>query len=187
MPTGSRYKDYQLLAGKTTVCGVVLDYWSQPYIVKHVLKRPCTRCGLASPKKDNKMKVDFSAVADSFEPRKAGEVQGTLIKHEINPASASSGQPTLRLEWSEDESPNRRIFRTYSLQPKALWSVKRDLIRMGADVAEMNSPAADLDAICESLYGTSSTLVFGDPRPGKDTKTGEDRLYDNFVEVKKPE
>lgn len=154
-----------------------------------------TQDGLDSPNKNvaqatnkdrNTMKVDFSAVADSFEPRKAGEVQGTLIKHEINPASASSGQPTLKLEWSEDESPNRRIFRTYSLQPKALWSVKRDLIRMGADVAEMNSPTADLDAICESLYGVSSTLVFGDPRPGKD-KDGNDRLYDNMTEVRKPD
>lgn len=136
------------------------------------------------------MKVNFSAVADSFQPRDKGEYDGTLISHKINEASASSGQPTVTLEWSEDDSPNRKMFKTYSLQPKALWSLKRDLVRIGKArpdfIEELNKPEADLDELITSLYGFSNTLVYGEPREGK-SKDGEDRLYDNFLEVKDPD
>lgn len=136
------------------------------------------------------MKVNFSAVSDSFEPRGKGEYDGTLISHKINEASASSGQPTVTLEWSEDDSPNRKMFKTYSLQPKALWALKRDLVRIGKArpdfIEELNSPDADLDTLITSLYGFSNTLVYGEPREGKG-KDGEDRLYDNFLEVKDPD
>lgn len=141
------------------------------------------------------MKVNFSAVSDSFEPRKAGDYQGTLIEHEINQASASSGQPTLRLKWSEDDSPNNFMFRTYSLQPKALWSLKRDLVRIGKQhdgfMEKLNDEDADLDQLVTSLYGTSSTLRFGDPRPykrkNKTTGEMEDALGDNMLEVVDPD
>lgn len=141
------------------------------------------------------MKVNFSAVADSFQPREKGEYDGTLISHQINEASASSGQPTVRLEWSEDDSPNSKMFRTYSLQPKALWSLKRDLVRIGKArpdfIEELNSPDADLDTLITSLYGFSNTLVFGEPRPykrkNKETGELEDALGDNMLEVKDPD
>lgn len=135
-------------------------------------------------------KVSFSNVSDSFEPRAKGEYQGTLIEHKINEASASSGQPTVTLTWSEDDSPNRKMFKTYSLQPKALWSLKRDLVRMGKAqpgfLEKLNDEDADLDALIQSLYGYSNTLVYGEPRTGKD-RDGNDRLYDNFLEVADPE
>lgn len=142
-----------------------------------------TKHGLQAPQKGTKMKVNFQGVSTGFEPRAAGEYNGTLIKHTIEAASKTSGQPTVRLEWSEDESPNRKMFKTYSLQPKALFAIKRDLIRMGADVEAMNSPEADLDEIIEALYGVSSTLVYGDPRPDEKDPS---KLYDNFLEVKDP-
>lgn len=141
------------------------------------------------------VKVNFSAVSDTFEPRKAGDYPATLIAHQINEASASSGQPTLRLEWSEDDSPNSKIWRTYSLQPKALWSLKRDLVRIGKAkpdfIEELNDPDSDLDTLVQSLYGFSNTLVFGEPRPykrkNKDTGEMEDALGDNMLEVKDPD
>lgn len=134
---------------------------------------------------DGKMKVNFSAVADSFTPREAGDVEATLIGHTINAASATSGNPTVKLDWSENDSPNRHIFKTYSLQPKALWSLKRDLIRMGASVEAMNDEDADLDDILLTLYGNSCTIIFGDPRPYTD-KEGQEKLGDNFKEVADP-
>lgn len=154
-----------------------------------------TENGLQAPERKQVVKINFSAVSDTFEPRKAGEYQGTLIDHTINPASASSGQPTLQLKWSEDESPNSFMFRTYSLQPKALWSLKRDLVRIGKHrdgfIEELNSEEADLDELIKSLYGYSSTLVFGDPRPykrkNKTTGVEEDALGDNMLEVKDPD
>lgn len=152
--------------------------------------------GPSSPTKErNPMKINFSAVADSFAPRAAGEYQATLIEHEINPASANSGQPTLKLTWSEDDSPNNKMFRTYSLQPKALWSLKRDLVRIGKQkdgfLEELNSEDADLDQLITGLYGYSCTLVYGDPRPykRKNKTTGEleDALGDNMIEVADPD
>lgn len=136
------------------------------------------------------VKINFTAVADSFQPRESGEYQGTLISHKINEASASSGQPTVTLEWSEDDSPNRKMFKTYSLQPKALWSLKRDLVRIGkADptfIERLNDEDADLDELITSLYGFSNTLVYGEPRTGKD-KEGNERQFDNFLEVRDPD
>lgn len=127
------------------------------------------------------MKVDFSAVTGP-EPRKAGEYTGLLVNHSFNPASKSSGQPTMTLEWTEQDS-NRKMFKTYSLQPNSLWSLKRDLIRIGASMEDMSSPTADLDKIVTGLYGYASTIVYGDPRPDKNDPN---RLYDNFLEVKDP-
>lgn len=144
---------------------------------------PSRANGPSAPERITRMKVNFQGVSTGFAPREAGEYPGTLVKHTINAASKTSGQPTVNLEWAEDENPQRKMFKTYSLQPKALFAVKRDLIRMGADVEQMNSPEADLDEIVESLYGTSSVLVYGDPRPDE---KDPNKLYDNFLEVRDP-
>jgi len=136
-------------------------------------------------KESTSMKVDFSAVSLTPEPRKAGDYPGTLIGHLLNLASASSGQPTLRIDYSDDENPSRIMYANYSLQPQALWKIKRDLIRVGASVEEMNSPQADIEAIVQGLYGYKAVLQYGDPREGTD-KEGNPRLYDNFLGVKDP-
>ena len=127
-------------------------------------------------------KVNLANVATSFPPREAGEVDMTLVGHKFTEASKSSGQPTVTLQWQEDDS-NAGHFQTYSLQPKALWSLKRDLLRAGASVEAMNSPEADLDEIITSMYGYKATLIFGDPRPDQNDST---KLYSNFKELKDP-
>jgi len=131
------------------------------------------------------VKVNFKQAATSFPSREKGDYDVTFIGHTINPASASSGQPTATLTWSEDNSPNKKIMKTYSLQPQALWSLKRDMLRMGANVEDMNDEDADLDDILNSLIGSKSVIVMGEPRDGKD-KEGNDRTFDNFLEVKDP-
>jgi hypothetical protein len=129
------------------------------------------------------MKVDFSNISITPEPRKAGDYDGTIVGHKLELASKSSGQPTVRIDYSEDESPNRIMFTNYSLQPQALWKLKRDLIRVGADVETMNSPSADIEQIILGLYGYKATLQFGDPRPDKNDPT---KLYDNFLGIADP-
>lgn len=131
------------------------------------------------------VKVNFKAVTTDFPVREKGEYDVTYIGHTINPASATSGQPTVRLTWSEDSSPNKKIMKTYSLQETALWSLKRDMIRMGADIEEMNNEDAILDDILDSLIGAKNTVMMGEPRPYKD-KDGNDKLGDNFQEIKDP-
>lgn len=122
------------------------------------------------------VKINFAAVTEpNFSAREAGEYECTLIKHEVKAASVNSGQPTVQLQFSENDSPNRLIFKTYSLQPKALWSLKRDLIRIGADVEEMNNEETDLDELIESLYGNMCTVVMDEPRQA--TNSDGDKLY----------
>lgn len=130
------------------------------------------------------VKINFAAV-NTNNAREAGEYEGTLIGHEVKAASATSGNPTVTLKYSEDESPNRFMFKTYSLQLKALWSLKRDLVRLGATPEQMNDEDTDLDELLTSMYGYKGTLVFGDPRPYKD-KDGNDKIGDNFIEIKDP-
>lgn len=142
--------------------------------------------------------VNFANVSDSFEPRGAGEYPATLHDFLINAASASSGQPTVRLEFNESDSNNKKIFRTYSLQEKALWSLKRDLVRLGADIEQMNAPDADLEDILASCRGYACTIVMGEPREyqKKDKTTGKLLFLpngepdmakgDNFTEIKDP-
>lgn len=132
---------------------------------------------------NNPMKVNFAAVTTSYAPRTAGTYEGTLISHKTG--TSANGFPTLSLDWSENDSPNKHMFANYSLQPQSLWSLKRDLIRIGADVEEMNSEDADLDVIIAALYGYTATLKYGDPRPGRD-KDGNPRDFDNYIEVVDP-
>lgn len=138
--------------------------------------------------KENKpvaTKVNFASVATEFPAREAGDYEVTYTGHVINPASATSGQPTVKLTWSEDASPKKQIMKTYSLQPQALWSLKRDMLRMGASIEDMNADDADLDDILNSLIGAKCVIKMGEPRPYKD-KDGTDKVGDNLQEVKDP-
>lgn len=130
-------------------------------------------------------KVNFGAVATEFAPREAGDYECTFVGYQLNPASATSGQPTIRCEFSENDSPNKKIFKTYSLQPQALFAIKRDLIRMGASVEDMNSEEADIEEILDSLIGAAVTVVMGEPREYTD-KNGDQKLGDNFKEIRDP-
>lgn len=132
-----------------------------------------------------KMRVDLSGISLTPEPRKAGDYPGTLINHELRLASASSGQPTITLQWSEDENPSKLMFANYSLQPQALWKFKRDMLRAGATVEAMNAKDADIEAIVASLYGYKAVLQYGDPRDGT-AADGTPRKYENFLGVKDP-
>lgn len=130
-------------------------------------------------------KVNFAGVTTDFPAREAGGYDVTYVGHVINMASATSGQPTVKLTWAEDDRPKMMIMKTYSLQPQALFAIKRDMLRMGADVEAMNDEDADLDDILNSLIGAKCTIKMGEPRPYKD-KDGNDKIGDNFVEVIDP-
>lgn len=128
-------------------------------------------------------KVNFANVQTSYVPREAGNYEGLLIGHKIG--TSAKGFPTASMEYTEVENPNRHMFANYSLQPQSLWAIKRDLIRLGATVEDMNAEDADLDKIIEALYSYTATLKFGDPRPGVD-KEGNAKDFDNFIELIDP-
>lgn len=140
------------------------------------------------------LKVNFKATTLNFPARPAGDYEATFMGHLINPASANSGQPTVKLTWAEKDNPNKKIMRTYSLQPQALQFLKRDMIHMGASIEDMNAEDADLDDILNSLIGASNIIVMGEPRlrvtkqgePVINQETGEQYIDDNFNGIKDP-
>lgn len=139
-------------------------------------------------------KVNFAAVADSsFEAIPEGEYECVFSLRADDRggpiAPSKAGQPTLYAEYLISDT-NQRIFKSYSLQPKALWALKRDLMRLGADPEEMNSENADLDDILQPLVGSTCTVVTDEPvyypLNADGTPTPDAKLQTSFKEVKDP-
>jgi hypothetical protein len=129
-------------------------------------------------------KVNFANVAGP-EPVGSGEFESTFIGYKLG-TSKTAGQPTLECEWIVNESDshefsNKHIWKTYSLQPKALWSLKRDMMRMGADVEEMNSEDAELETILDALIGATNVVVCGEPY---EYPEGSGTMRTQFKEIK---
>jgi len=83
------------------------------------------------------IKVDMEGVsAGGFKPIDEGVYDGEVVVCTYNAASKSSGKPTLEFEFKVDEHPTRKFWRTYSLQPKALWALKELLLALGQDVPD---------------------------------------------------
>ena len=132
-------------------------------------------------------KVDFSAVAD-FEALQAGEYECVFSFDKVAPAK-NSGKDTLYAEYIVGDT-NQKIFKSYSLEPKALWALKRDFIRIGASLEDMNSSGADPEVIANGLNGVSCTVICGEPywyplNPDG-TPTPDAKLRTSFQEVKDP-
>ena len=132
-------------------------------------------------------KVNFAAVAD-FEALQKGEYPAVFTVDKID-NSKNTGQPTLYAEYLIQDT-NQKIFKAYSLQAKALWVLKRDLVRIGADIETMNSENADLDDITAKLSGAACTVIVDEPHyypvDANGNSTPESKLQTTFKEVKDP-
>lgn len=77
--------------------------------------------------------LDFSQSQDTqFEPWPVGEPQEFTIFGIEQKVGKDSKQPYLEIAFKHADS-NRRAWRNFSLQPQALWALKRLLIELGAD------------------------------------------------------
>lgn len=133
-------------------------------------------------------KVNFAAVAD-FEAIPAGEYECVFRYEKIAPAP-KSGNNTLYAQYIVGDT-NQKIFKAYSLEAKALWALKRDLIRLGASLEDMNSENADIQDIVDSINGVSCVVICDEPYwypLDKDTgaPTPDAKLRTSFKEVKDP-
>lgn len=115
----------------------------------------------------------------------AGNYECKITGWKYNEASKNSGQPTVTMQYNSDE--HGTIFRTYSMQPQALFGLKRDLMRIGADPEEMNSETCDLEGVLNQVIGYGCTLKVGEPRVEQD-KNGDPtgRVFTNPLEVIDP-
>jgi Protein of unknown function (DUF669) len=113
------------------------------------------------------IKVDFEGVnSDGFAPIPGGTYAATVAKVEYQAKSRSSGNPVVNFEFdlNDPKFPGRKMWRTYSLMPKALWGLKQTLERLGIDV-----PDGELEIDPDELQGKHCQLVvtLGDAWDGR--------------------
>jgi hypothetical protein len=114
------------------------------------------------------IKVDFEGVSsEGFPPIPAATYAATVAKVEYQAKSRSSGQPVLNFEFDLVDVGNvkgRKLWRGYSLQPKALWNLKQTLERLGIEV-----PEGELEIDPDEIQGKHCQLVvtLGDAWDGR--------------------
>ena len=112
------------------------------------------------------IKLDFSDVDTGFGPLEPGTYMGSVAKitQEIG---KNSGKPYLavviKLHTTEGVEEGRQVFTNLSLQPKALWRLKRLLVRLGFDEKEL---AGELNFEEGELIGREVTVILGPPDQG---------------------
>lgn len=104
------------------------------------------------------VKVNFAAAA-SGNLLDEGEYPATLTDYTVG--TSQKGQPTINVEWTLEGMNGRKSWRTFSLQPNALWSLRKALIAMGADPEFMASEDADIEDVMNSVRGARCILKVG--------------------------
>lgn len=82
-----------------------------------------------------KAEVDFSEVQE-FEALDKGEYSATIVKCSYVEPASEDKYPYLNVEFdvTEPGSENRKLWKVWSLSPKALFRMKQDLENLGFDV-----------------------------------------------------
>jgi len=130
-------------------------------------------------------KVDFTGVSDGgFKPIPAGTWDGQTSGWEAKEANDGQSMNVLgkfKFEFDDPETGETRTqqhTQYYNLKPTALWRVKRDLIAIGADPADLEGEDVDLEALFNELFGPRPVAVVGtfinDTWKRKNKQTGED-------------
>lgn len=123
------------------------------------------------------MKIDFSNVQSGFELMPEGTYEAALTGFNIAP-SKSSGQPTVTLEFTvqEGDYTGRKLWQAHSLQPHALFALKRTLIALGVPEDELEG-AIEVEDTLEQLTGEMVRLDVGH-------RTYEGETYSNITKIR---
>ncbi len=108
--------------------------------------------------------MDFSVVED-FKPVTAGRYAAQTGTWEVKDANDGKSQNVIvkyPFEYEDDEgNPKTRTHtQYYNLKPLALWRIKRDLIALGADPAELSGKEVDLESILNTIFGAIPKAVW---------------------------
>jgi hypothetical protein len=105
------------------------------------------------------MPVIDTGQVQEFEPIAAGTYNATFTEFENIEASKTSGEPYIKFTFTGDEgeAEGRKFWANKSLNTKALWALKRDLIAMGADPEDVTG-VFDTDDILPDLVGNEVRL-----------------------------
>lgn len=106
------------------------------------------------------VQVDMTKTPTGFEPLPAGSYEATVLT--VTEAIArSSGKPMLKWAFQviEDGFTGRRAWMNTSLQPQALFVLKRNLMALGWTKEELSG---QLDLDLDDLIGVQCTIVMVD-------------------------
>lgn len=106
------------------------------------------------------MKVDFTGVSDSFEVIPTGNYPAVFTGYKVQPSKSTPGEQVCVMEYtiSDPAYSGRKAWANRSLQPAALFSLKKDMIALGADAEELAGPI-DLEEALDDLKGTECELA----------------------------
>lgn len=123
--------------------------------------------------------VDLSGVTTEFTAIPAGEYQAIFAKY-VNGVGKTSGEPkvTLRFAIADGEYEGRVLFSDCSLQPHALFAIKRALLAMGADPEDLEH-SIDTDEELDRVIGSRVRLVVS-TKP-KNDGTGDYNNVENIL------
>lgn len=109
-----------------------------------------------------KATVDFSQV-EEFEPLEKGEYSAIIEKVEYREAASEDKYDYLNVEFTitEPGSENRKVWKVWSLSPKALWRMKQDMENLGLEAEEMEIEYDDdtMEVLEPELAGMPCMLV----------------------------
>lgn len=102
-------------------------------------------------------KINFTGVG---QPVPADTYSAVVTKTDYVAESKGSGMPTVAFQWviNEGDHEGRTLFRSYSVQPKALIFLKKVLVALGVD-AESLEADIDIDDVIATLIGQECNLV----------------------------
>lgn len=109
-----------------------------------------------------KVTVDFSQV-EEFEPLDKGEYSAVIAKVTYVEAASDDKYDYLNAEFdiTEPGSENRKVWKVWSLSPKALWRMKQDFENLGlpVDEIEIDYDEDTMEITEPELAGMPCTLV----------------------------
>lgn len=102
-------------------------------------------------------KINFTGVG---KPVPTDTYACVVTKADYVAESKGSGNPAIAFQWTVNEGDyeGRTLFRSYSVQPKALIFLKKVLIALGIDPEDLEADI-DIDSILTELVGTECNVV----------------------------
>lgn len=104
--------------------------------------------------------VNLEGVKTSLEPIPDGVYDARFTKREFKMSKAKQPKVVLEYVFNEDQGEGiagRKAFLECSLQPQALFKVKRTLVHMGTDPDELETQI-DLEAMFDALIGSEQRI-----------------------------
>lgn len=122
--------------------------------------------------------VDMSGIQTEFTPIDPGEYEAQFVEFENGISGKNNAKVMMRYVITEGEFKDRKLTAHKALTSDSLWSLKRDMLALGADPDDV-SGVFDTDELLPNLQGNDCKIVVDLGEPNEDGKR-----FNNIKEVK---